>query len=388
MKTTRLFLLTLLLALAGSLGMNAKEAYRALSYSHPTDGKTLLTITYFYDNERSSRASSVDAILNVDGLLENIPCADEVEIYFDNTFADYRPTNTSYWFNDVPARQKVTFYGWENLNTSQVTNMVGMFNGLGYYFDESTQSIGEFTVTNFDLSHFNTSKVTDMTDMLNHVKVDELDLSNFIFSSGMNTTRFLANSNINYLVIPSSAIYWADDACKYLTGNERPCTISYPSDINPRVTYFDNQVVNGDCESDDVSCLWGKDGDFTGNFRNGANTHIVENAGYNNSRGIRVHTIGSSVDDTPIEDWSSQFFVYTPNHEWSEGDQYRFKMKVRADINTTITVQSHHTPGEYIYYTMLKGDYDVTTEWQEIVYEGVITANQTMGWSGLKTISF
>ena len=117
--------------------------------------------------------------------------------------------------------------------------------------------------------------------------------------------------------------------------------------------------------------------------------------GYDGSRGIRIHAIAN-----PQDDWDTQFFVYTPDHIWKTGERYRFHMKVRADKATRMSVQSHRTPGSYIHWQMLDGGYNVTTQWQEIVYEGTITDDQAAveqdgwGWGGttvrqdMQTIAF
>jgi hypothetical protein len=151
-------------------------------------------------------------------------------------------------------------------------------------------------------------------------------------------------------------------------------------------------VKNGDCEGDDVTCLIGKNGDENGKF----NTYIVDGAGYDNTRGIKVHAVAGAA-----EEWDTQFFVYTPDHIWNAGDKYRFHMRIRADRACKVNVQSHKTPGNYIYWDMLGGSYNVSTEWMEIDYEGTITNEQAgstggggwWGWgeptpSELQTIAF
>ena len=153
---------------------------------------------------------------------------------------------------------------------------------------------------------------------------------------------------------------------------------------------WNNHVSNSDCEGDDDTCLRGKDGDGDGSM----NPNFVEGAGHDGSRGIKVHAVANAQ-----EDWTTQFFVYTPDHYWNAGDKYRFHMWVRADKPAHVSVQSHRTPGSYIHWQMLKeGGYNITTEWQEIVYEGTITAKQagvsSGGWgqpanpSELQTIAF
>lgn len=137
-------------------------------------------------------------------------------------------------------------------------------------------------------------------------------------------------------------------------------------------------IVNGDCEGDDASCLIGKDGDGNGKF----STHFVDGAGYNGSRGMKIHAVSN-----PANAWDTQLFVYTPGHVLMAGDKYHFRMKVRADKNARVSVQSHTTPSNYIHWQMLAGNYDITTKWQEIDYEGTVTAEQA-GASGLMTIAF
>ena len=128
-----------------------------------------------------------------------------------------------------------------------------------------------------------------------------------------------------------------------------------------------NWVTNSDCEGNDVTCLIGKDGNENGVM----NTKIVDGAGYDGSRGIKVHAVANA-----DEDWTTQFFVYTPDHIWNAGDKFRFHMWARADEAAHISVQSHKKPGTYIYWQILDGEYNITAEWQEIVFEGTITAEQ------------
>ena len=147
-------------------------------------------------------------------------------------------------------------------------------------------------------------------------------------------------------------------------------------------------IKNGDCEGEDATCLVSRDADGSGDVE-----RIVDGAGYDNSRGIKIHSTANAAND-----WSAQFFVYTPDHVWQAGDVYRFSMKVRADKNARITTQTHSTPHNYISGSILDGSYTVTTEWTEITYEGVITEQQSGGgydwWSDetlpgtMQTIAF
>ena len=138
-----------------------------------------------------------------------------------------------------------------------------------------------------------------------------------------------------------------------------------------------NWVSNGDCEGDDTDCLVSKHGDGD------SFTYIVDGAGYNGSRGIKVRSISN-----PENQWDTQFFVYTPNHVWFAGDRYRFSMKVRADKADHISAEAQGEPGSYIHWEMLGGGgFDVSTQWREWSYEGVITEEQAGGGT-MQSIAF
>lgn len=143
-----------------------------------------------------------------------------------------------------------------------------------------------------------------------------------------------------------------------------------------------NWIQNGDCEGSDTQNFFCKDGDDPNYVYHG----ITNNAGLDGSRGIKIHSVTN-----PEYEWDTQFFIYTPDHVWKPGEHYRFSMWVRADKPANISIQSHTTPGNYIWYEMLCNNFDVTTEWRELFYEGVITEIQTKGdgdYRDLQTIAF
>ena len=147
-------------------------------------------------------------------------------------------------------------------------------------------------------------------------------------------------------------------------------------------------VVNGDCEGTDATCLVSRDANSSTDAR-----RIIDGVGYNGSRGIRIHASATAQNDH-----DAQFFVYTPGHIWRSGEKYRFSMKVRADKATRIAAQTHTTPHNYIHWQVLESNYNITTQWQEITYEGTITdeqvGKQTDWWTGatqekdMQTIAF
>ena len=162
-----------------------------------------------------------------------------------------------------------------------------------------------------------------------------------------------------------------------------------PKDI-PTEDPWTQRVKNGDCEGEDASYLAKKDGD-KGKIEN----LITDGVGVNDSRGVTVHSIKSAKNDN-----TTQFFVYTPDHIWQTGEKFRFSMKVKADKKAKIKAFAQKKPGEDIVksswggwggggsstpVSMLASQYDVTTEWTEISYEGTITreqADEQQDWGG------
>ena len=374
MKSIQLFLLTLFLTFFGNLGINAQQAYCALQKTEASDGSLYkVTATLFYDNLRNSRSETIDFPTAYAQRLA-IPTADFVHVIFDSSFKNFKPQSTSYWFYWLQARVKVSFDGWENLNTSQVTIMDNMFYALGHY--ETNEGNKTCMVENLDLSHFDTSNVTDMRNLLNYACVDSVNLSNFTFKPGVKTTGLLGNTNINRLVIPIGATNWADDACNRLVGIDEPsCKLFYPDGIFPNATLSDNLVVNGDCEGSSMTCLKASQSSITV-----SDADILNGIGFNGSKGVKVHA-----DENDANQWDSQFFVYTPDHTWKKGDNYRFSMKVKADVPATVFVQAHGAPSAYMHYEMLgTSEFNITSEWQEFTYEGTISSEQ----DGMQTITF
>ena len=119
-----------------------KEAYAVLDAG---------VLTFHYDMLKE-RANGVVYPIEKDYTYYQLPAwhADRSKINtgaFDASFADYSPTNTSYWFYKLD--QMATLSNTVNLNTSDVTKMEFMFYGCE-------------NLTSLDISHFNTSKVTTM----------------------------------------------------------------------------------------------------------------------------------------------------------------------------------------------------------------------------------
>ena len=154
-----------------------QEAYAVVSGDVGT-----YTFTFYYDELKDSREGqifSTDEIqvgefnqypswvnINNNRVTTSIPYVQYV--VFDPSFADARPTSTSYWFFGMNV---ISIEGLQYLNTSEVTDMSHMF----YWCSELKE---------VDLSHFNTSNVKRMDSMFGDCySLTSLDFSNFDCSS-------------------------------------------------------------------------------------------------------------------------------------------------------------------------------------------------------------
>ena len=122
------------------------EAYACYTSSNTT-------LTFYYDNQHASRPGTtyfLNTADNYPGWYTDGNNASVTKVVFNSSFANARPTTTYCWFLNMQNLQSIT--GMSYLNTSEVTNMYGMF---GYCT----------SLTSVDLSHFNTSNVTNMVNM-------------------------------------------------------------------------------------------------------------------------------------------------------------------------------------------------------------------------------
>ena len=139
-----------------------KEPYVVLS----NDNENL---TFYYDHLKFDRNGR-----NIEGKKWREKHKDDIEtVYFDESFANcHNICSTREWFREL--KNLTSVVGLNNLDTSKVTHMGGMFFGC-----QSLQSL--------DLSSFDTSKVIDMSCMFCDCQsLQSLDLSNFDISEGTN----------------------------------------------------------------------------------------------------------------------------------------------------------------------------------------------------------
>ena len=177
---------------------NAPEAYASYHAGYST-------LTFYYDNQKSSRPGE---IFDLNEGSENPDWYDNgwsyevTKVVFDPSFADARPTTTVNWFAEMYELTSVE--GIENLNTSEVTDMGGMFWECGSlpYVDVSgfdTHNVTNmnsmfaecYELTGLDVSGFDTRNVTSMESMFGNCS--ELT---FLDVSGFNTAKVTSMYNL------------------------------------------------------------------------------------------------------------------------------------------------------------------------------------------------
>ncbi len=150
-------LLFLLVTMTACIAAWAAEGYAVYTQSNHT-------LTFYYGTKPSG-AFGLNSGINYPEWYNYGTYAAVERVVFDPSFAQARPTTTAYWFYEMENLTTIT--GLNYLNTSEVTNMLGMFWGCKY-------------LTSLDLSSFNTANVTDMRFMFNKCEnLTSLDVSSF-----------------------------------------------------------------------------------------------------------------------------------------------------------------------------------------------------------------
>lgn len=150
--------LLLMLMLFQPLTALARTMYGRLN----TDTQTL---TIYYDDNRQEGDFTIYSYLPPDWRSDYNKLAKIKTVVFDPSFQDARLQDCSWWFSGFMGLTTITHL--EYLNTSQVTNMQGMFQNC-----ESLEAL--------DLSTFNTENVTNMYGMFEScTSLKSLNLSSF-----------------------------------------------------------------------------------------------------------------------------------------------------------------------------------------------------------------
>ena len=152
-------------------GGNSAPGYftaKAVPYVMMNDAQ----MTFYYDGQNFSRQENgfkKFAVLDSPLWSNDANLSFVKNVTFDASFADYQPTTTAGWFAGASTLKTIT--GLENLQTSSVESMKGMFEDC-------------YSVTTLDLSGFSTDNVTDMTDLFkNCYSLSSLDMSEWTLSN-------------------------------------------------------------------------------------------------------------------------------------------------------------------------------------------------------------
>ncbi len=160
-NSTKKILAALILLLSPLTMLAQKEAYAVYTESNTT-------LTFYYDTQRSSRGTTygLNSGNSAPGWMENGIYKNVTKVVFDSSFKDARPISTDGWFYKMT--KLISISGMkEYLNTSEVTDMNGMFEDCS-------------SLASLDVSGFNTANVTDMAFMFYRCSsLESLDVSNF-----------------------------------------------------------------------------------------------------------------------------------------------------------------------------------------------------------------
>lgn len=234
--------------------VSAQEAY---AVHHVYSGWGESTLTFYYDNDKSSREGTVynlnsgyevpgwtpeGASLSMRRILSEMGFVGTVEIVFDSSFKNYKPSTTYCWFGKS---NDYFFYadyvqGIDNFDTSEVQIMANMFEhfyGVNCFLNKfNTSSCVDMHDMflngyddNIDVSNFDTSNCTNMSGMFKGCKyLSSLDVSNFDTSNCTNMTEMFANcSGLQSLSISSTMTNLPEGACSGI-GSSNPCAIIAP----------------------------------------------------------------------------------------------------------------------------------------------------------------
>ena len=162
-------------------GDEAIEPYAVLSEENTK-------LTFYYDEKKAERNGMDVGPFEYASERWGGHHTEITSIVFDESFANYYPNSTAYWFRSC---QKLTsLENMQYLNTDSVKSMLNMFYDCG-------------SLEELDLSHFETSKVTNLFEMFTYCgKLKTLNLSSFNTSMVSNmASMFYGCSNLTTIYV-------------------------------------------------------------------------------------------------------------------------------------------------------------------------------------------
>ena len=167
-------------------GYNSKQGYftatSAAQGAYAVYDVATNTLTFKYSENEIRETGVVYSVENTSADSDEIPWkavkGDITSVTFDPSFKAARPKSTANWFNGFVNLPHTGLYGIDNLNTSETTNMSGMFVRCEKLTVINTAQFNTAKVTDMsrmfegckslrlvDMAKFNTAKVTDMSQM-------------------------------------------------------------------------------------------------------------------------------------------------------------------------------------------------------------------------------
>ena len=190
--------LSVLCTLLGLQGMKAQQSYAVYSGG---------VLTFYHDTQRNSRSGTKYNLNGVDSYPDwyfDRTSESVKKVVFDASFSNARPTATDGWFASMGSLTAIEGMS-DNLNTSEVTDMTGMFAGCEKLASIDVLSFNTSKVTSMaamfdrcsslgwlELRNFNTANVTNMQQMFEGCGCESLDLTHF------NTAKVTNMSNMFY----------------------------------------------------------------------------------------------------------------------------------------------------------------------------------------------
>ena len=219
------------------------------------------TLTFYHDQLKNSRDGSVYGLNTEWNYPSWYSSHDEInKVVFDKSFANARPTSTFFWFHEM--KNLASIEGIQYLNTSEVTNMYGMFYDCKSLTSLNVSSFNTKNVTNMyemfydcesltslDVSNFNTANVTDMSWMFYDCEsLTSLDVSNFNtknvrYMAGM----FMFCGNLTSLNVSNFNTEKVTDMCDMFSFCEKLTSLDVSNFNTEKVTDMCDMFY--DCES-------------------------------------------------------------------------------------------------------------------------------------------
>ena len=332
------------------------EAYARLT----EDVSGNLVLTFYYDTNKGDDDYVVEPFANYGSRGWNERSGSITSVVFDDTFANYSPTSTAYWFYGMTSLTDIQ--GISNLNTASVTSMSYMFYRCS-------------ALTSLDLTGFNTALVTNMSQMFTYCS----SLTTIYAGEGWSTAavQFSANMFTNCTSLVGSkgttVTNTGADYARIDGGDSAPGYFSDPnaaSSFNIKVTVSGNGTV----EAGQTTISSNSEGEVTVDRGESLILAITPDAGY---------AIGSVMVDT--------LNVTSEVIADSTGVSYYTLARVYDEHAVTVTFVNN-TPEAYAVLsennTVLTFYYDTNKADRSGMDIGPFSSTSTKGWdSSLSSIT-